>query len=77
MDRKDGAGPRIRTRAGKDHQGMRGNENLDGWFLPIIIIVFQRDRVKDDGGTDRSFALRAVPISVRNIPEAGERGRHP
>ena len=56
---------------------MRGNENLDGWFLPIIIIVFPRDRVKDDGGTDRSFALRAVPISSATSREAGERGRHP
>jgi hypothetical protein len=69
--------PRTQAHAGKDHQGMRGNENLDGWSLPIIIIVFRADRVKDHGGTGGSFVPSPFPGAVRDVHQAGVRGLHP
>jgi hypothetical protein len=74
---RNGTDPRTQVRAGKDHQGMRGNENLNGWFLPIIIIVFRADRVKDDGGTNGSFLSSPGPGAVRYVHQAGVRGLHP
>ena len=53
---------------------MRGNKNLDGWFLPIIIIVFRADRVKDDRGTNGSFRSSPRPGAVRYVHQAGVRG---
>jgi hypothetical protein len=74
---RNGTDPRTQARAGKDHQVMRGNENLDGWFLPIIIIVFQANRVKDDGRTNGSFRSSPVPGAVHDVHQAGVRGLHP
>jgi hypothetical protein len=52
-----------------NHQGMRGAENLDGWFSPIIIIVFPDDRVKDEGGTEYRFIAAPRP-AVAGAPGA-------
>ena len=74
---RNGTDPRTQAQAGKDHQGMRGNKNLDGWFLPIIIIVFRAGGVKDDRRTDGSFVSSPVPGAVGSAHQAGVRGLHP
>src|SRR5690348_701353 len=63
--------PRPRAGVDKDRPGQGPGESLDGWALPIIIIVFRAERVKDDEETVTSWPIPSLKPRWRWNVKAG------